>query len=214
MEMLKFAPMRILALLLLPVISIAQTHNEAKELLNKVYEKTLSLETQQISFTNTIEAPSNGETKKRSSKGELYALGEKVRIKTGAFEFLSDGKNAYLIYPEDEEIEKTVSGEETSLSPSDILKNYQSGYSYKLAGKATENGKQIQYVVLKPVASEEIKEIMIGIDTHSMLLENYIQFGTNGINTTFSVTKYEVNITLDSDLFNINSNEFKGYYRL
>lgn len=214
MEMFKFVPMRILALLLLPVISIAQTHNEAKELLNKVYEKTLSLETQYISFTNTIQAPSNGDTKKRSSNGELYALGEKVRIKTDAFEFLSDGKNAYLIYPEDEEIEKTVSGEETSLSPSDILKNYQSGYSYKLAGKTTENGKLIQYVVLKPVVSEEIREIMIGIDTHSMLLENYVQFGTNGINTTFSVNAYKVNIPLNSNLFNINSKEFEGYYRL
>jgi len=47
-----------------------------------------------------------------------------------------------------------------------------------------------------------------------MLLENYKQFGTNGINTTFSVNTYKVNIPLSSDLFNINSNEFEGYYRL
>ena len=210
----KFAPMRTFALLLLPFFALAQSHNEAKDLLNKVYEKTLGLETQHISFTNTIAAPSNGGMKERSSDGELYAIGEKVRIKTDAFEFLSDGNNAYLIYPEDEEIEKTASGEETSLSPSDILKNYQSGYSYKMAGKATENGKSIQYVVLKPVASEEVKEIMIGIDTKSMLLENYTQFGTNGINTTFTVKKYEVNVPLSAEMFNINAKEFDGFYRL
>ena len=206
--------MRILALLLLPLFTVAQSHNEAKDLLNQVYEKTLGLETQHISFTNTIAAPSNGGMKERSSDGELYAIGEKVRIKTDAFEFLSDGKNAYLIYPEDEEIERTASGEETSLSPSDILKNYQSGYSYKMAGKSTENGQVIQYVALKPVASEEIREILIGVNTKTLLLQNYTQFGTNGINTTFTVKTYVVNVALDKDMFNINSKEFEGYYRL
>lgn len=206
--------MRLISLLLLPVFSFAQSHNEAKELLNKVYQKTLSLETQHISFTNTIAAPSNGGMKERKSNGELFAMGEKVRIKTDAFEFLSDGNNAYFIFPEDEEIEKTVSGEETSLSPSDILKNYQNGYSYKMAGKANENGKTIQYVVLKPVASEEIREIIIGVDTKTLLLENYTQFGTNGINTTFTVNQYKVNGPLNADMFNINADEFKGYYRL
>jgi len=206
--------MRILALLLLPLFTVAQSHNEAKDLLNQVYEKTLGLETQHISFTNTIAAPSNGGMKERSSDGELYAIGEKVRIKTGAFEFLSDGKNAYLIYPEDQEIERTASGEETSLSPSDILKNYQSGYSYKMAGKSTENGQVIQYVALKPVASEEIREILIGVNTKTLLLQNYTQFGTNGINTTFTVQTYDVNVALDKDMFNINSKEFEGFYRL
>lgn len=206
--------MRILALLLLPLFTVAQSHNEAKDLLNQVYEKTLGLETQHISFTNTIAAPSNGGMKERSSDGELYAIGEKVRIKTDAFEFLSDGKNAYLIYPEDEEIERTASGEETSLSPSDILKNYQSGYSYKMAGKSTENGQVIQYVALKPVASEEIREILIGVNIKTLLLQNYTQFGTNGINTTFTVKTYDVNVALDKDMFNINSKEFEGYYRL
>lgn len=212
--MFKFAPMRILALLLLPLLTVAQSHNEAKDLLNQVYEKTLGVETQHISFTNTIAAPSNGGMKERNSDGELYAIGEKVRIKTDAFEFLSDGKNAYLIYPEDEEIERTASGEETSLSPSDILKNYQSGYSYKMAGRSTENGQVIQYVALKPVASEEIREILIGVNTKTLLLQNYTQFGTNGINTTFTVKTYDVNVALDKDMFNINSKEFEGYYRL
>jgi len=206
--------MRLITLLLFPVFSFAQSHVEAKDLLNKVYQKTLSLETQHISFTNTIAAPSNGGMKERKSNGELFAMEEKVRIKTDAFEFLSDGNNAYLIYPEDKEIEKTVSGEETSLSPSDILKNYQNGYSYKMAGKANENGKTIQYVVLKPVASEEIREIMIGVDTKTLLLENYTQFGTNGINTTFTVNQYKVNGPLNAEMFNINADEFKGYYRL
>lgn len=206
--------MKIFALLLMPFMVMSQSHEEAKKLLNQVYESTLALESQHILFTNTIEVPSNGGIKKRSSKGELFAIGEKVRVKTDAFEFLSDGSKAYLIYPDDEEIEVAATDEEASLSPSDILKNYQNGYSYKMAGRATDQGKVIQYIRLRPISSEEVKEILIGVNMKTMLLDNYKQFGTNGSNNIFSVDNYEVNATLDTELFNINAQEFLGFYRL
>jgi outer membrane lipoprotein-sorting protein len=214
MEIRKLHVMRIIALLLLPLITFAQSHEQAKSLLNKVYESTLALETQHISFTNTMEVPSNGGMKERSSAGELYALGEKVRVVTDAFTFLSDGTTAYLIYPEDEEIEVAASDEETSLSPADILKNYQSGYSYKMAGKSNEQGKSIQYIRLKPVSSEDIKEILIGVNMSTLLLDNYTQFGTNGSNNVFKVNSYITNTPLSESLFDIDSDEFKDYYRL
>lgn len=206
--------MKIFALLLMPFMVMSQSHEEAKKLLNQVYESTLALESQHILFTNTIEVPSNGGIKKRSSKGELFAIGEKVRVKTDAFEFLSDGSKAYLIYPDDEEIEVAATDEDASLSPADILKNYQNGYSYKMAGRATDQGKVIQYIRLRPISSEEVKEILIGVNMKTMLLDNYKQFGTNGSNNIFSVDNYEVNATLDTELFNINAQEFLGFYRL
>jgi len=206
--------MKLFALLLMPFMVMSQSHEEAKKLLNQVYESTLALESQHILFTNTIEVPSNGGIKKRSSKGELFAIGEKVRVKTDAFEFLSNGSKAYLIYPDDEEIEVAATDEEASLSPADILKNYQNGYSYKMAGRATEQGKVVQYIRLKPVSSEEIKEILIGVNMKTMLLDNYTQFGNNGSNNIFSVDNYEVNAPLDLELFNINAQEFSGFYRL
>ena len=206
--------MKIFALLLMPFMVMSQSHEEAKKLLNQVYESTLALESQHILFTNTIEVPSNGGIKKRSSKGELFAIGEKVRVKTDAFEFLSNGSKAYLIYPDDEEIEVAATDEDASLSPADILKNYQNGYSYKMAGRATDQGKVIQYIRLRPISSEEVKEILIGVNMKTMLLDNYTQFGTNGSNNIFSVDNYEVNATLDTELFNINAQEFLGFYRL
>ena len=206
--------MRIFALLFMPFMLISQSHEEAKKLLNQVYESTLALESQHIWFTNTMEVPSNGGIKKRSSKGELFSIGEKVRVKTDAFEFLSDGSKAYLIYPEDEEIEVTATDDEVSLSPADILKTYQNVYSYKMAGRATEQGKVVQYIRLKPVSSEDIKEILIVVNMKTMLLDNYTQFGNNGSNNIFSVDTYEVNASLNIELFNINAQEFLGFYRL
>ena len=212
--MCKFVNMRIFALLLLPFLSFGQNHDQAKELLNKVYESTLALKSQHITFTNTIEVPSNGGMKERSSQGELFAIGEKIRVKTEAFEFLSNGTTAYLIYPDDQEIEVAATDEETSLSPADILKNYQSGYSYKMAGQAVENGHNVQYIRLKPVSSEDVKEIMIGVNMKTMLLDNYTQFGTNGSNNIFLVQAYITNLPLDTEMFNIDAIEFDGFYRL
>ncbi len=206
--------MKIFALLLMPFMVLSQSHEEAKKLLNQVYEITLALESQHILFTNTIEVPSNEGLKTRSSTGELFTISEKVRVKTNAFEFLSDGNKAYLIYPDDEEIEVVATDEETSLSPSDILKNYQNGYSYKMAGRSTDQGKVIQYIRLRPISSEEVKEILIGINMKTMLLDNYTQFGTNGSNNIFSVDNYEINTSLDTELFNIDGQEFLGFYRL
>ena len=83
-----------------------------------------------------------------------------------------------------------------------------------MEGRATEQGKVVQYIRLKPVSSEEIKEILIGVNIKTMLLDNYTQFCNNGSNNIFSVDNYEVNAPLDLELFNINAQEFSGFYRL
>ena len=83
-----------------------------------------------------------------------------------------------------------------------------------MAGRATEKGKTIQYIRLKPVTSEEVKEILIGVNMNTMLLDNYTQFGNNGSNNIFTVDTYQVNKALDASMFDINSAEFSGYYRL
>lgn len=209
--------MKLLALLLSTAIGVgayAQTHEEAKTLLNEVYESTLALQTQHITFINSVEAPSQGGMKAHESEGELFAKGEMVRIKTKSFIFLSDGNKAYFIYPEDEEIEEAANAEETTLSPAEILKQYQDGYSYKMAGQERKGEQLITYIRLKPVASEEVKEILLGVDASKKLLVNYKQFGLNGVNNTFEVKTYEVNVPMNSNIFDINGPDFQGYYRL
>ena len=83
-----------------------------------------------------------------------------------------------------------------------------------MAGRSTDQGKVIQYIRLRPISSEEVKEILIGINMKTMLLDNYTQFGTNGSNNIFSVDNYEINVSLDTELFNIDGQEFLGFYRL
>lgn len=193
----------------------AQTNKEAEKLLKEVRKKTEGYKTQTIAFTNQIDAPTGKPDKprsKRTSNGTAKVKGQKFRVALDGMIFLNDGKKAYIIYPEEEEINafKEEDGA-MNLTPSSILSGYEKGYSYAMAGKETIKGKTIQYIRLKPKASAEIKEIIIGIDMGAKQLYSFQQMAQDGVNTTLTVTSYAVNQPLADDLFSIKSAEFKGF---
>lgn len=197
------------------LLTHAQSNKEAEKLLKDVRKNTESYKTQVIGFTNEIDAPTGKPDKprsKRSSKGIAKIKGERFRIEIDAMIFLNDGKTAYIVYPEEEEINVFKNDEgKMNLTPSSILAAYEKGYSYALAGKETVNGKTIQYVRLKPKASAEIREIMIGIDIAKKQLYSFQQMAHDGVNTTFTVTSYATSQTLNDDLFSVKSAQFKGF---
>lgn len=197
------------------LFSSAQSNKEAEKLLKDVRKNTEAYKTQTISFTNEIDAPTGKPDKprsKRKSSGTAKIKGQKFRIALDGMIFLNDGKKAYIIYPDEEEINVFKDEEGAmNLTPSAILAAYEKGYSYAMAGKETIGGKTIQYVRLKPKASAEVKEIIIGIDVKSNQLYSFQQMAQDGVNTTFTVTSYAVNQTLADDLFSITAAEFKSF---
>jgi len=197
------------------LFTCAQSNKEAEKLLKDVRINTEKYKTQVISFTNEIDAPTGKPDKprsKRSSNGTAKIKDQRFRVEMDGMIFLNDGKKAYIVYPDEEEINVFKSDEgSVNLTPSSILAAYEKGYSYAMAGKETVKGKSIQYVRLKPKASAEIKEIMIGIDVAKQQLYSFMQMGQDGVNTTFTVTSYVTNQTVSDDLFSINSAQFKGF---
>lgn len=196
-------------------MALAQTNKEAKKLLQDVRKTTESFKTQTITFSNELDAPTGNDKNprsKRTTKGSAKIKGQKYRIDMGDFLAIHDGKQTFMVYPDDKEI-NIVNNKEggVSLTPSSILEEYDKGYSYSLAGKETVGGKNIQYIRLKPVKVTSVKEVMIGVDTKTKQLFSYQQFGTNGVNTKFVVTSYVVNTNLDDALFSTKSKEFAGY---
>lgn len=195
---------------------LAQSHTEAQALLQEVKAKTEAFKTQQIEFTNSIDAPTgkpDGARSSRESSGKAMVKGEKFRAELDGIIILFDGRITYMIYPDDEEINVMDKDDDegVALTPSSILAEYEKGYSYAMAGKETVAGKTIQYVRLKPKANAEVKEIIIGIDLKKKQLFSFKQFGHNGVVTTLTVTKYVVNQPLDDKLFSLKSPEFSTF---
>ena len=195
---------------------VAQTNTEAKALLQEVKTKTESYKTQQIAFTNEINAPTgkpDGSRSSRQTSGSAMVKGDRFRAELDGIIILFDGRITYMIYPDDEEINVMDKDDDegVALTPSSILAEYENGYSYAMAGKETINGKNIQYVRLKPKANAEVKEIMLGIDMAKKQLYSFKQFGHNDVVTTLTVTKYIVNEPIEDVKFSLKSPEFSTF---
>jgi outer membrane lipoprotein-sorting protein len=193
----------------------AQTNKEAKGLLNDVRKTTEGYKNQTILFTNEIDAPTgkaDNPRSKRVTKGKAQVKGNKYRIDMGDYLAIYDGKQTFMVYPDDNEINIVDAKEnQINLTPSSILSAYEKGYSYAMAGKETVAGKNIQYIRLKPVATADVKEILIGIDTKKKQLYSYQQFGQNGVNTKLTVTSYDTTTQLSENLFSLKAPEFSGF---
>lgn len=197
------------------MMAVAQSHKEAKALLAEVRKTNEAYKTQTISFKNEIDAPTGKADKprsKRTTTGKAEIKGDKYRIDMGDFLAIFDGKQTFMVYPDDKEINIVAAGEEgVNITPSAILASYEKGYSYAMAGKETIGSKNIQYLRMKPTAAADVKEIMIGIDTKTKQLYSYEQFGQNGVNTKLTVTSYIINTDLSDNLFSIKAPEFAGF---
>lgn len=193
----------------------AQDHADAKKLLTEVKQKLETYKTQQIEFSQTISMPKeDGGFRDMKKTGKISIQGDLYRLEMEEFTLLRLEKEVYTIYPDDREVvvSKIKPGEETRvMSPKSLLKEFDSGYSYKMGGTETVNGRKITYVLLKPKASNEIREVMIGIDTEKKQLVSFKQFGLNDVITTLEVTNYKVNPSLPESLMKFDESQYKGF---
>ena len=212
---LKYAFTALLAAVLLSSNVQAQaTAKEAKALLQQASAKLKSYKTYAIDFDYTFENTRVKPPVKQEQQGNLAVKGEDYRLNFMDTEQLRVGDKLYLILTGDEEIQVTAYDEEDNqgFTPSRILNLYNKGYSYKLGGKETINGKSIEYVILKPNASEEIDKIMVGIDKSTSHIHSLKQWGKNGTITTFTVRNFSPNPTLPTGHFSFNKADYPGFY--
>ncbi len=193
----------------------AQTSKEARALLNEVKTKIESYKNQKISFDNQMEIPSADPAKKsivRSKKGEIAIEGDSYRLELDGSIYIFDGKKLYIIDPDIEEVDITELDEEFTLSPATILNGFEKGYSLKLNGTKTINGKKVQFVLLKPIGDSEVKEVELGIYTDTKQLYIYKMTGVNEVITILTITEYQTNIELPANTFTFDESEWDGFY--
>ena len=203
-----------IVLLALPLITWAQASVEAVKLLKEVKTKTEAYTDQTISFTNTLDAPGKkgGPRVKRSSKGKVTVVGDSYRLELNGQILFMSGSQLYIVNPDDEEITaRTLTGPSGQFSPSVLLSKYENGSNFAWAGQEVKNGKTIKYVRMKPKASEEVREIVIGIDMSTKRLHSYQEFGLNNVITTLLVDSYVVNNKVNKTVVTFNKASYPGF---
>lgn len=198
------------------LVQAQPTAKEAKALLEASSKKMKSLGAYRISFQYNLVNTRVSPPVKQQENGSIVISGDAYKFNFLGTEQFSDGKKVYTILREDEEVQITPvkKGESGgALSPSKILDMYQSGYSYKLDGEEKlPNGQVIQYVVLKPMASETLDHAVVGIKKSDKTLYSYMEKGTNGTETKFTITKLEANLKLAPATFLFKESDYPGFY--
>ena len=210
----KLLTLNILALLLSFSFSAsAQSHTEAKKLLTEASQKLKSHKNVVIDFTYKLENTRVEPPITQTESGTIAVKGDDYRLKIMGTEQIRSGQKVYLILMDDEEVQVNDFDEENpGLTPTAILNSYNKGYSYKLGGEATVGGKKVQYIILKPNASEEEDKVMVGIEKESKQLVSLQRFGTNGTITTFKINSFKPDQSLPANYFTFNKKDYPGFY--
>lgn len=191
------------------------SHIEAKAILEEASAKMKSYSTISLDFNYKFENRKVEPPVVQSQSGSIALKGDNYHLKLEGMEQIRVGQKLYNILNEDEEVQISTydkEDEDEGISPSKILSSFSTGYSYKLGGVEKVGTKTIQYVILKPVNTLNINQIMIGIEKDSKHVYSLQQWGTNGTLTTLTVERFQANPKLPASYFQFNRADYSDYY--
>jgi outer membrane lipoprotein-sorting protein len=202
-----------MAFICLTFLSVQAQDKKAKTLLNEVTAKIKSYKNISIDFKYSLN--NSKENINQESKGNVVLNGNQYVMNLMGVTKMFDGKNAYSINPEDEEvtISKFNGKDENGITPNKMLTFYNTGYKFVWDILQTIKDKKIQYIKLIPNnTKDQRKEILLGIDSATKNIYNIIEVGKNGTRTTLTVNSFKTNQVLPKNQFIFDTAKYSKYY--
>ena len=196
-----------------PILLFSQGPEQAKYLLNQVSAGIKKQKNMRFEFQYVLE--NKEEQIRQETEGKVTLAGDQYKLEFLEVIQLFDGKSIFTIVPENEEITVSDPEERESLSvnPSKLLSFYEEGYGYEWDITQKVMGRNIQYVKLIPIEeNEDVQYLLLGIDIAINSIYKLIEIGNNKTTTTLTIKNQEENVSLPSDFFEFNSNEYPNYY--
>jgi len=199
--------------MLFECLAMAQSSVEAKAILDKVTTTVNSFENIQIEFSYELvntEADLNQKT-----KGTILLSGDRYKLNVLGITRLFDGTKLYTISPEDEEITISTgeSNDTDTVSPSEMLRFFNSGYDVKMDIVQKIPGRSIQFLKLVPVQkNEDVSYLLLGIDTKTNMVYRLIEIGNENTKTILTVDYYSANKSLSKDALKFDAKAYPGYF--
>ena len=163
-------------------VKSAQQDTKAKEILDKVSEKTRSFSTLSADFSFTMK---NEEMEiDEKNEGTIKFKGKKysVDIKDLGFKIFSDGNTVWNYMEDGNQV--TISTLEDSgndlMDPTSLFNIYERGFQSKFLGEEKENGKDVYKIELLPDSDEyDVSKIIVSIDKNTMMIQSAVLYGTD-----------------------------------
>ncbi len=190
---------------------------DAKKLLDDVSTKMGAYKNMNIDFSSTLIHKEAGITNDPPIRGNITLSGEKYNLDYLGNNFLFDGKKLVVINQEEKEATITdgdIEEEDGFIYPSKLLTFYKEGYTYKMGALKNNNGRKVQFVDLTPIdSSSDIVKVKLGVDAKTKHIYKLTQIGSNGAETTFTITKFKSNQAISEQLFSFDKVKYEklGY---
>ena len=198
--------------------AMGQNSSEAKKLLDEVSSKMGAYNNMVIGFNSSLVNKAAGITNDPPIRGEITLSGEKYNLDYLGNTFIFDGKKLVVINKDEKEVSITngnIDEEDGFIYPSKLLTFYKEGYTFTMGALKNSNGRKVQYVNLTPIDSNsDIVKVQLGIDAKTKHIYKLTQIGSNGAETTFTITKFKSNQPLSEKLFSFDKTKYAklGYY--
>ena len=207
----------LLGLFILTTVNAQNSSTDAKKLLDDVSTKMGAYTNMNINFSSTLIHKEAGITNDPPIRGKITLAGEKYNLDYLGNSFIFDGKKLVIINQEEKEIAISngdLEEEDGFIYPSKLLTFYKEGYTYKMGALKNNNGRKVQFIDLTPIDSNsDIIAVKLGVDAKTKHIYKLTQIGSNGAETTFTITKLKSNQPISENLFSFDKVKYEklGY---
>lgn len=183
-------------------LSFAQEVENSLEQMNRKLNESMGLKIQFV-WQNDLE--------EHEQVGKLLVNKEKFYLQLEALTTWFDGENQWTLLEGSDEVNliKPTQEELQSINPYLLLAIYKEGYTYRLGGKQSYNGKQITEINLHAKElRKEIQHVRIYMDKVSFL-PLYLEFSTKQSGRTkVSIQTLELNRQMKASTFSFDEKKY------
>ena len=198
-------------ILLLTKYSLCQQDQAAREILDRVAEKSISYKSIQADYELIIE--DHKEDLQTESTGRIIIKGNKYKLESAESTIYYDGKTMWTYTKENEEvvISEPDSLDENLLSnPAKIFNLYSSDFKYRYDGEIMVNNIKMHEIHLFPKNLDQpYSRIKLYIDVNKDLLSAIKIVGKDGIDYNISLGNYITDEDFNDSVFTFDGSRHK-----
>lgn len=186
---------------------------KADGILDKVSAKIKGLKTFYVEFSATIKNSTNGTNSNMSGKG--WVKGDKFSAVYGETTLISNGLKKWSIVKEEKTVyESDASGDdEDAINPKKLMTIWESGFKSKYEKEETLNGEKVHMIYLYPKNPKKANyhTIIVYVSKEDNEVKKAILKSNDGTVSTFTMTKFTANPTIEDSKFVFDKSKYPGY---
>jgi len=185
---------------------------KAKAILESLKNKYEQFKTIQADFTLIIEIP---EEDRIVQKGKMAQAGDKYRLELEDQSIMTDGETLWYYQKNNNEVQVNSADDwgagEDILTPSDILKMYESGeYIYVLVDEYSAEKTIVQQIEFKPAIrdSKNHSKLRLTVDKKANTIKEMKAFQIDGTRYTLRMDEFVADKAVDDSQFTFNVKDY------